>query len=229
MGKVKSFVENYSKIIEVSFSFISLLIVGVIGTTISINNSITSRASLELSRAQSQPTFVVRSEKNVGTDAENASEVITVEVSNGFAENVDVKAYSWISFSYEEDGKIVEKKAHLSNYFPSLYYSGNNRGQILTIKDEKSYGKFLQIRKEIFDDTKERTYELTKFKNISLKAIVSISYQDISGNDYIKYYESKNDLYNHIDDSEGSAIIKDINNMPKILMEDLSLEELDKL
>lgn len=229
MGKVKSFVENYSKIIEVSFSFISLLIVGVIGTTISINNSITSRASLELSRAQSQPTFVVRSEKTVGTDAENASEVITVEVSNGFAENVDVKAYSWISFSYEEDGKTVEKKVHLSNYFPSLYYSGNNRGQILTIKDEKSYGKFLQIRKEIFDDTKERTYELTKFKNISLKAIVSISYQDISGNDYIKYYESKNDLYNHIDDSEGSAIIKDINNMPKILMEDLSLEELDKL
>lgn len=229
MGKVKSFVENYSKIIEVSFSFISLLIVGVIGTTISINNSITSRASLELSRAQSQPTFVVRSEKNVGTDAENASEVITVEVSNGFAENVDVKAYSWINFSYEEDGKTVEKKAHLSNYFPSLYYSGNNRGQILTIKDEKSYGKYLQIRKEIFDDTKERTYELTKFKNISLKAIVSISYQDISGNDYVKYYESKNDLYNHIDDSEGSAIVKDINNMPKILMENLTIEELDKL
>ncbi len=229
MGKVKSFVENYSKIIEVSFSFISLLIVGVIGTTISINNSITSRASLELSRAQSQPTFVVRSEKTVGTDAENASEVITVEVSNGFAENVDVKAYSWVSFSYEEDGKTVEKKAHLSNYFPSLYYSGNNRGQILTIKDEKSYGKYLQIRKEIFDDTKERTYELTKFKNISLKAIVSISYQDISGNDYVKYYESKNDLYNHIDDAEGSAIIKDINNMPKILMENLTIEELDKL
>ncbi len=229
MGKVKSFVENYSKIIEVSFSFISLLIVGVIGTTISINNSITSRASLELSRAQSQPTFVVRSEKNVGTDAENASEVITVEVSNGFAENVDVKAYSWVNFSYEEDGKTVEKKAHLSNYFPSLYYSGNNRGQILTIKDEKSYGKYLQIRKEIFDDTKERTYELTKFKNISLKAIVSISYQDISGNDYVKYYESKNDLYNHIDDSEGSAIVKDINNMPKILMENLTIEELDKL
>lgn len=229
MGKVKSFVENYSKIIEVSFSFISLLIVGVIGTTISINNSITSRASLELSRAQSQPTFVVRSEKNVGTDAENASEVITVEVSNGFAENVDVKAYSWINFSYEEDGKTVEKKAHLSNYFPSLYYSGNNRGQILTIKDEKSYGKYLQIRKEIFDDTKERTYELTKFKNISLKAIVSISYQDISGNDYVKYYESKNDLYNHIDDSEGLAIVKDINNMPKILMENLTIEELDKL
>ncbi len=229
MGKVKSFVENYSKIIEVSFSFISLLIVGVIGTTISINNSITSRASLELSRAQSQPTFVVRSEKTVGTDAENASEVITVEVSNGFAENVDVKAYSWVSFSYEEDGKTVEKKAHLSNYFPSLYYSGNNRGQILTIKDEKSYGKYLQSRKEIFDDTKERTYELTKFKNISLKAIVSISYQDISGNDYVKYYESKNDLYNHIDDAEGSAIIKDINNMPKILMENLTIEELDKL
>ena len=229
MGKVKSFVENYSKIIEVSFSFISLLIVGVIGTTISINNSITSRASLELSRAQSQPTFVVRSEKNVGTDAENASEDITVEVSNGFAENVDVKVYAWLSFSYEEDGKTIEKKAHLSNYFPSLYYSGNNRGQILTIKDEKSYGKYLQIRKEIFDDTKERTYELTKFKNISLKAIVSISYQDISGNDYVKYYESKNDLYNHIDDSEGSAIIKDINNMPKILMENLTIEELDKL
>ena len=229
MGKVKSFVENYSKIIKISFSFISLLIVGVIGTTISINNSITSRASLELSRAQSQPTFVVRSEKNVGTDAENASEDITVEVSNGFAENVDVKVYAWLSFSYEEDGKTIEKKAHLSNYFPSLYYSGNNRGQILTIKDEKSYGKYLQIRKEIFDDTKERTYELTKFKNISLKAIVSISYQDISGNDYVKYYESKNDLYNHIDDSEGSAIIKDINNMPKILMENLTIEELDKL
>ena len=87
----------------------------------------------------------------------------------------------------------------------------------------------MQIRKEIFDDTKERTYELTKFKNISLKAIVSISYQDISGNDYVKYYESKNDLYNHIDDSEGSAIVKDINNMPKILMENLTIEELDKL
>ena len=229
MGKVKSFVENYSKIIEVSFSFISLLIVGVIGTTISINNSITSRASLELSRAQSQPTFVVRSEKNVGTDAENASEDITVEVSNGFAENVDVKVNAWLSFSYEEDGKTIEKKAHLSDYFPSLYYSGNNRGQILTIKDEKSYGKILKIRKEIFDDTKEKTYALTKFNNMSLKVIVAISYQDISGNDYVKYYESKNDLYNHIDDAAGEAIMKDINNMPKILMADLSIEELDKL
>ncbi len=41
MGKFRDFIERNGKIIEVIFSLISLIIVGVIGTTISINNSIT--------------------------------------------------------------------------------------------------------------------------------------------------------------------------------------------
>lgn len=214
--KIKQFIENNAKIIEVTFSLISLLIVGVFGTTISINNSITSKASLELSKAQSQPIFNVKVENTM--EDEVMAEDLTVSVDGGFAENVDIDKYVVISLKYENTTKSIDTEYLIPDFYLGTYYTGNNRGEIVRLKDNQSINKYFNFYKELMADHFESV------KLIKRSILVVIKYKDISGNDYIKYYENSVSYFNHINNNEGEEIVQKISKMEKIYIDDLSLE-----
>ena len=214
--KIKQFIENNAKIIEVTFSLISLLIVGVFGTTISINNSITSKASLELSKAQSQPIFNVKVENAMEDEA--MTEDLTVSVDGGFAENVEIDKYVVISLKYENETKSIDTEYLIPDFYFGTYYTGNNRGEIVRLKDNQSINKYFNFYKILMADHFESV------KLIKRSILVVIKYKDISGNDYIKYYENSVSYFNHINNNEGEEMVQKISKMEKIHIDDLSVE-----
>lgn len=214
--KIKQFIENNAKIIEVTFSLISLLIVGVFGTTISINNSITSKASLELSKAQSQPIFNVKVEDAMEDEA--MTEDLTVSVDGGFAENVEIDKFVVISLKYENETKSIDTEYLIPDFYFGTYYTGNNRGEIVRLKDNQSINKYFNFYKILKADHFESV------KLIKRSILVVIKYKDISGNDYIKYYENSVSYFNHINNNEGEEMVQKISKMEKIYIDDLSLE-----
>ena len=218
MKWLRNFIENNAKIIEVTFSFISLVIVGVFGTTISINNSITSRASLELSRANAQPVFSIKTEIT-GSD-EDMSEELVVNIDGGFAENVKIVEYTFIHFYVETNGEKVDNVLAVSDYFLISGYTGNNRGEIAREGNSGNYAKFIALLKESILDE-----EIT----VSKETLLAINYQDITGNDLVKYYESKTTYCNHIDNAEGKKRVEETEKYKKILVSDLSIARIKEI
>ena len=221
MKKIKEFIEKNAKIIEVLFSLISLIIVGIFGTTISINNSITSRASLELSKANSQPIFNIKiASEAVG---EELSESISIEIDSGFAENLSVNEYVFLTYNYEENGENVEKKVSIDNYYLGTFYSGNNRGVVCTLKGFSNAQTLVNLQSEIV------THNLDKYKDLHKSVLIEVSYKDITGDSYLKYYENSGFTFNHLENEAGGNLVKEINEMPKIKLAELSIEKLETL
>ena len=144
MGKFREFLERNGKIIEVIFSLISLIIVGVIGTTISINNSITSRASLDLARANAQPAFNVQSDY----DDKSETETLSITIESGFAENITIKEYTVFNYFGTANEKNFSKKCLVPNYFEG-YQNGNNKGNVAKMSKEKNFKKYFELLEEI--------------------------------------------------------------------------------
>ena len=221
MGKIKDFIEKNSKMIEVTFSFISLVIVGVFGTTISINNSITSKASLELSKANSQPVYSVKSESNDNDG--NLTEALVVNVDGGFAENLSIKEYTWFEYSYKLNDVKKECKVMVDDYFMLISYTGNNRGEVARTYNTNNSKYYVKL----FSDC--LTYDDGATRTLGKNSLLAITYKDISGNTDTKYYETKGGYFNHIDSSVGKKTVAEFENLPKKLLEDITIDELDKL
>ena len=209
MGKIKQFIENNAKIIEVVFSTISLLIVGVVGTTISINNSITSKTSLELSKAQAQPVFTL--DISYPADSEG-TEYLTISIDDGFAENVSVEEYTYIKA--ESDDGAIKINYYVENYFYNYGYTGNNKGQISRLYNQDNFKSYLSFLKNCM------TSDIST--NVSKNIIVVIKYKDILGKNNTRYYQTVSNYFNHLDASEGEEIIKEINSYPKIKIDELA-------
>ena len=214
--KIKQFIENNAKIIEVTFSLISLLIVGVFGTTISINNSITSKSSLELSKAQAQPIFNVKIEDTTTDDS--ASEDLIISVDGGFAENVEVDEYVWIELKYENENELFNNEFVIPNFYFGTYFSGNNRGEIVRLDDNNNLGKYIVFYKNVLANY------IGKIKSLKRSTLVVIKYKDISGNDYVKYYENGKSYFNHINNSDGEELVNKISKMTPIKIGELTVE-----
>jgi hypothetical protein len=219
MKWLRNFTENNAKIIEVTFSFISLVIVGVFGTTISINNSITSRASLELSRANAQPVFNIRSEYTY-SDTNNEERLI-VSIEGGFAENLNIVEYTWIEMYKSQDKEDI-KKCVLTDYFVTNYYSGNNRGDVFNLTNTNNLTSYANLLKSQYDPNfvYNRFYKLT---------ILGISYSDVTGKDLIRYYETNGTYFKHIENEKAKSIIDALGNIPSLTINELSIEKLNSL
>ena len=214
MGKFKDFIERNGKIIEVIFSSISLLIVGVIGTTISINNSMTSRASLDLARANAQPAFNVQSEFN----EPNTKETLTISIESGFAENITVKEYTIFDYFRTANNKSFSKKCIVPDYFEGYQY-GNNKGSIARMTKENNFSIYLNLLIEI--------KKIDSNSGLNRNIIVEISYQDITGESITKYYENKGGLYyNHVAKDDAKEMLETINNLPEVSIDKLTLNSL---
>ena len=214
MGKFREFLERNGKIIEVIFSLISLIIVGVIGTTISINNSITSRASLDLARANAQPAFNINTEY----DEQSTTETLTISIESGFAENITVKEYIVFDYFGKANEKDFSKKCVVPNYFEGYHY-GNNKGSIARMYKENNFKLYLDLLLGVLDiDSKSG---LNRF------IYVVISYRDITGLDITKYYVNKGGFYfNHVTSDEGNEMINSIKNLPEYDLDKITLNTL---
>ncbi len=214
MGKFREFLERNGKIIEVIFSLISLIIVGVIGTTISINNSITSRASLDLARANAQPAFNINTEY----DEQSTTETLTIGIESGFAENITVEEYTVFDYSGKANEKDFSKKCIVPNYFEGYHY-GNNKGSIARMYKENNFKLYLDLLLGILDiDSKS---------GLNRYIYVAISYRDITGLDITKYYFNKGGFYfNHVTSDEGNEMINSIKNLPQYDIDKITLNTL---
>ncbi|MBR6072469.1 MAG: hypothetical protein IKP77_06555 [Acholeplasmatales bacterium] len=214
MGKFREFLERNGKIIEVIFSLISLIIVGVIGTTISINNSITSKASLDLARANAQPAFNINTEY----DEQSTTETLTISIESGFAENITVEEYTVFDYFGKANEKDFSKKCIVFNYFEGYHY-GNNKGSIARMYKENNFKLYLDLLLGILDiDSKSG---LNRF------IYVAISYRDITGLDITKYYVNKGGFYfNHVTSDEGNEMINSIKNLPEYDLDKITLNTL---
>ena len=209
MAKFREFIERNGKIIEVIFSFISLLIVGVIGTTISINNSMTSKASLDLARANAQPAFNIQTEYN----EDNSTETLNIGIESGFAENVVIREYTIFDYFGTANDKKFSKRCLVPNYFEGYQY-GNNKGSVSKMSKENNFKVYLDLLLKV----------LNASDNCGLNRLILIviSYQDITGQDTVKYYMNKGGLYfTHITVEDGKKTEESFNKLPK--------EELDKI
>ena len=209
MGKFREFIEKNGKIIEVIFSFISLLIVGVIGTTISINNSMTSRASLDLARANAQPAFNIATEYN----EDNSTETLNISIESGFAENVVISEYTIFDYFGTANDKKFSKRCLVPNYFEGYQY-GNNKGSVSKMSKENNFKVYLDLLLKV----------LNASDNCGLNRLILIviSYQDITGQNTTKYYLNTGGLYfTHITVEEGKETKESFDKLPK--------EELDKI
>ncbi len=214
MGKFREFLERNGKIIEVIFSLISLIIVGVIGTTISINNSITSRASLDLARANAQPAFNVQSDY----DDKSETETLSISIESGFAENITVKEYTVFNYFGTANEKNFSKKCLVPNYFEG-YQNGNNKGNVAKMSKEKNFKKYFELLEEII--------QIDSKSGFNRYIYVEISYQDITGINITKYYVNKGGLYySHVKEEEGKEMIKSISNLPEVDLDKMSLNSL---
>lgn len=214
MGKFKDFIERNGKIIEVIFSSISLLIVGVIGTTISINNSMTSRASLDLARANAQPAFNVQSEFNES----NTTETLSISIESGFAENLTVKEYTVFDYFGTANDKKFSKKCVVSDYFEGHKY-GNNKGSIAKMTKENNFAIYLNLLAEVL--------KIDSISGLNRNILIEISYQDITGENITKYYENKGGLYyNHVAKDEAKEMLEIISNLPEVDIDTLTLNSL---
>lgn len=222
MGKIKDFIEKNSKMIEVTFSFISLVIVGVFGTTISINNSITSRASLDLSKANSQPVYTVKTETEENGD--EMTESLIVNVDGGFAENLSIKEYTWFDYSNKINDVKKECRVLVNDYFLLINYTGNNRGEVARTYNTNNSNLYIKLVKNCVSSIEDGVP-----RSISKSTLLAISYKDISGNEDTKYYETKGAFFNHIDNSEGKKTIAELEKLPKMLLNEITIEELDKI
>ena len=220
MNKLKEFIEKNGKIIEFIFSLISLIIVGVVGTTISINNSLTSTAQLELARANAQPVFSIKTEYNY-SDTENTERLI-INVDGGFAENLNITEYTWLECFKNSDRENTLRKCLLTDYFITSYYSGNNRGDIINLTNSDNLTKYATLLKDIFDPN-------AKYTHILKYTLLAISYEDITGKKSVKYYETNGQLYNHITEDKAMERINELKNLPSILLEDLNIDILNNL
>lgn len=214
MGKFKDFIERNGKIIEVIFSLISLIIVGVIGTTISINNSITSRASLDLARANAQPAFNIQIEY----DENSTTETLCVNIESGFAENITIKEYTVYDYHGQANEKSFSKKCLVPDYFEGYQY-GNNKGSIAKMSKDNNFRIYLDLLLEVLNiDNKSG---LNRF------IYVVISYRDITGLDITKYYVNKGGFFfNHVTTDEGNEMIKSISSLPEYELEKITLNTL---
>lgn len=214
MGKFREFLERNGKIIEVIFSLISLIIVGVIGTTISINNSITSRASLDLARANAQPAFNVQSDY----DDKAETETLSVTIESGFAENITVKEYTVFDYFGTANEKSFSKKCLVPNYFEGYQY-GNNKGNVAKMSKEKNFKKYFDLLREII--------QIDSNSGFNRYIYIEISYQDITDINITKYYVNKGGLYySHVKEEEGKEMIKSISNLPEVDLDKMSLNSL---
>lgn len=217
MGKFRDFIERNGKIIEVIFSLISLIIVGVIGTTISINNSITSKASLDLARANAQPAFNVQSEYN---DA-STTETLIVDIESGFAENIVVKEYTIFDYFGTVEDKNFSKKCLVNDYFEGFQY-GNNKGSVAKMSKDNNFSTYFNLLVEIMN--------INAKNGLNRIILVEISYQDITGVNITKYYVNKGGFYfNHVSSGEGAQMINDINSYPKIDLDKITIDSLNAL
>jgi len=214
MGKFKDFIERNGKIIEVIFSSISLLIVGVIGTTISINNSITSKASLDLARANAQPAFNIQSEYNdPGT-----TESINIIIESGFAENISIKEYTIFNYYNTENGKEFSKKCLVPNYFETFQYS-NNKGSIARLTKDNNFATYLHLLEEVI--------KMDKKSGLNRIILLQISYQDIIGVNITKYYRNNGGIYfSHVTEDEGEETLKTIEKLQEVDMDEITINSL---
>ena len=233
MRKFRDFIERNEKIFRVVLSFISVMIIGLFGTIMSINNSITARTSLELAKANSQPAFDLKLDKvevYEESNLTNVTEYLNVNVENGFCENVRISNYVWIEYKYNIDGKSTIKKYIISDYFANSHYSGKNRGIVAEFyyqNNRYEYDKLL-VEFELNDD----------YDGLTLNMFSKITYKDILGNDSVRYYkyeslENNNHLdnpdFDRIDSQIGEDIIKDIAKLTEIKLDDLTIEKLTNL
>ena len=209
MGKFRDFIEKNGKIIEVTFSFISLLIVGVIGTTISINNTMTSKASLDLARANAQPAFNIKTEYN----EDNSTETLNISIESGFAENVSINEYTLFDYFGTANDKKFSKRCLVPDYFEGYQY-GNNKGSVSKMYKENNFKTYLDLLLKVMN--------VDEKSGLNRLILVVISYQDITGQNTTKYYLNNGGLYfTHITLEEGKNMQKTIDNLPQ--------EDLDKI
>jgi hypothetical protein len=214
MGKFREFLERNGKIIEVIFSLISLIIVGVIGTTISINNSITSRASLDLARANAQPAFNIQTEYN----EENSTETLNISIESGFAENVTIQEYTVFDYFGTANDKKFSKRCLVSNYFEGYQY-GNNKGSVAKMSKDGNFKTYLDLLIKVMNTGDN--------SGLNRLILVVISYQDITGQDTTKYYYNKGGLYfTHVSTDEGRSIYKSFENLPQQDIDKITLNTL---
>lgn len=219
MNKFKEFIERNGKIIEFIFSLISLIIVGVVGTTISINNSLTSTSQLELARASAQPVFNVKSEYN--SSDTNSEERLIVSIDAGFAENLNIVEYTWIEM-YKSQDKESMKKCLLTDYYLADYYSGNNRGDVFILTNTNNLSYYANLIRSQYDPNfvYNRFYKLT---------ILGISYSDVTGKNLIRYYETSGTYFRHIENEKAKSAIDELKNIPSLTISELSIEKLNSL
>lgn len=219
MNKFKEFIEKNGKIIEFIFSLISLIIVGVVGTTISINNSLTSTSQLELARANAQPVFNIRSEYNY-SDTNNEERLI-VSIEGGFAENLNIVEYTWIEM-YNSQDKENMKKCILTDYYVTDYYSGNNRGEVFNLTNTNNLSSYANLIKSQYDPN----FVYNLFYKITL---LGISYSDVTGKNLIRYYETSETYFKHIENEKAKSTIDALENIPSLTISELSIEKLNSL